>query len=111
LWVCGIEVDWRRYYDGERKSRIIGLPTYPFAKDRYWIDMPASARATTVLHPLLHTNTSDLSQQSYSSTFSGDEFFLKDHHVDGQKVLPAVASLEMARAAVEKATRVSEQTI
>ena len=61
-----------------------------------------------MLHPLLHRNTSDLRQQRYNSIFTGDEFFLRDHQVaiDDQgvkKVLPAAATLEMARAAVEQA--------
>ncbi|HEX8620323.1 MAG TPA: SDR family NAD(P)-dependent oxidoreductase, partial [Thermoanaerobaculia bacterium] len=62
---------------------------------------------TPVLHPLLHRNTSDLREQRYSSTFDGAEFFLADHQVkasgrQSQKMLPAVAYLEMARAAVEQ---------
>jgi hypothetical protein len=61
-----------------------------------------------VLHPLLHRNTSDFNEQRYSSRFTGEEFFLRDHQVrsDGhsaQKVLPGVAYLEMARAAIEHA--------
>ena len=52
------------------------------------------------LHPLLQRNTSNLGRQSYTSVFAGDEFFLADHRVGGQRVLPAVAHLEMARAAL-----------
>jgi len=68
----------------------------------------AGGAVAAVLHPLLHGNTSDLSAQRYTSTFTGDEFFLADHRVraDGrtvQKVLPGVACLEMARAAIERA--------
>jgi polyketide synthase PksN len=71
--------------------------------------MAAKATAETVDHPLLHHNTSDLSGQRYSSTFTGDEFFLRDHRVrtDGQtlkKVLPGVVYLEMARVAMEQAS-------
>ena len=113
LWVKGLDLDWNKLY-GDNKPQRISLPTYPFARERYWIDAKVngqprtSGMTTVVLHPLLHINTSDLSQQSYSSTFSGEEFFLTDHQVntdDGsaQKVLPAVAYLEMARVAVEKA--------
>nr|5HQW_A Chain A, Putative polyketide synthase [Brevibacillus brevis NBRC 100599]5HQW_B Chain B, Putative polyketide synthase [Brevibacillus brevis NBRC 100599] len=58
------------------------------------------------LHPLLHQNTSTLSEQRYSSTFTGQEFFLRDHVVNGQKVLPGVAYLEMARVAVDMAAGV-----
>ena len=42
-------------------------------------------------------------EQRYTSIFSGDEFFLADHIVQGQKILTGVAYLEMARAAVEQA--------
>ncbi|HEX8619007.1 MAG TPA: SDR family NAD(P)-dependent oxidoreductase, partial [Thermoanaerobaculia bacterium] len=117
LWVSGINIDWRRLYEsGARTAATVSVPTYPFAKDRYWINSSApkvnaklvAASTTAALHTLLQTNTSDLTQQRYSATFSGDEFFLADHQVraDGhrvQKVLPGVACLEMARAAIREA--------
>ena len=37
LWAGGATVDWARL-DGERPPKRIELPTYPFARDRYWID-------------------------------------------------------------------------
>src|SRR5882672_6305741 len=113
LWVKGLEVDWSKLY-GEARPRRISLPTYPFARERYRIDTAAGGHAaakgvaTAVLHPLLHSNMSDLNEQRYRSTFTGEEFFLADHQVKadgrtGQKVLPGVAYLEMARAAIEQA--------
>jgi polyketide synthase PksN len=114
LWVRGLELEWSKLW-GEEKPQRIDLPVYPFAKERYWIEVAAvsgqaaiKGRTTAVLHPLLHSNTSDLSEQRYSATFTGEEFFLADHQVrmDGrtvQKVLPGVAYLEMARAAIEQA--------
>src|SRR5207244_7553004 len=115
-WVKGLELDWSKLY-GESKPQRISLPAYPFAKERYWIEtaaggpVAAKGTATAVLHPLLHINTSDLSHQSYSSTFSGEEFFLKGHQVDGQRIFPSAAYLEMARVAVEKAARTSQETL
>ncbi|HEX3525457.1 MAG TPA: SDR family NAD(P)-dependent oxidoreductase [Thermoanaerobaculia bacterium] len=35
LWVKGMKVDWDRFY-GEPKPRRLSLPTYPFARERYW---------------------------------------------------------------------------
>lgn len=105
-WVKGLNLDWNKLY-GATKPKRISLPTYPFAKERYWFDIGNSSTAKeathAVLHPLLHINTSVLSQQSYSSTFSGKEFFLSDYQIHGQKILPVSAYLEMARVAVEKA--------
>jgi amino acid adenylation domain-containing protein/non-ribosomal peptide synthase protein (TIGR01720 family) len=86
----------------------IHLPTYPFSRQRYWIsEEPSSVvveQKESMLHPLLHRNTSDFSEQRFSSIFTGSEFFLADHVVGDLKLLPAVATLEMARAAVELAT-------
>ncbi|MEE8056697.1 MAG: SDR family NAD(P)-dependent oxidoreductase [Pseudomonadales bacterium] len=107
LWAKGLAFDWNKLY-GENKPRRISLPTYPFAKERYWVP---EGKAVTLpnsvisrLHPLVHENTSTLSEQRFSSTFTGEEFFLKDHQIKGQKVLPGVAYLEMARAAIAQAT-------
>lgn len=105
LWVRGFDLDWNLMYRGAKPVRMT-LPTYPFAKERCWVtaDGPRSGVAgMAVLHPLLHRNTSDLAQQSYTSVFTGSEFFLDDHRVGGQPVLPAVAYLEMARAALADA--------
>ncbi|RSZ60416.1 SDR family NAD(P)-dependent oxidoreductase [Massilia atriviolacea] len=104
LWVKGFALDWNKLHAGATPRRMT-LPTYPFARERCWVDGTGSRKsaaprgAVAVLHPLLHRNTSDLNQQSYTSTFGGDEFFLADHRVGGEPVLPAVAYLEMARAA------------
>ena len=36
LWVSGVEIDWHLLYT-EGKPEKISLPTYPFAKNSYWI--------------------------------------------------------------------------
>ncbi|MBT5307418.1 MAG: SDR family NAD(P)-dependent oxidoreductase, partial [Candidatus Scalindua sp.] len=112
VWVKGLNVEWNKLYESSelttdapiRVSRI-SLPTYPFARERYWAfsipKLESNSNVTVgMLHPLLHQNTSDFSEQRFSSTFTGEEFFLADHVVQGQKILPGVAYLEMARAAV-----------
>src|SRR5439155_9619128 len=98
---------------GDHKPRRISLPAYPFAKERYWIETAAGTydaapAAPSVLHPLLHSNTSDLNEQRYRSLFTGEEFFLADHRVTtnghgADRMLPGVAYLEMARAAIQHA--------
>jgi acyl transferase domain-containing protein/acyl carrier protein len=37
LWMAGAEIDWASYYDGEKRRRV-SLPTYPFERQRYWIE-------------------------------------------------------------------------
>lgn len=36
LWVKGLIVDWNKLYTDKKPLRI-SLPTYPFAKERYWV--------------------------------------------------------------------------
>ena len=115
LWVKGLTFDWNKLY-GEIKPCRISLPTYPFAREHYWLpeigiksgNITVNTAMTASIHPLLHQNTSNLSEQRFSSTFTGREFFLADHVVNGQRILPGVAYLEMARAAVEQAAGVVE---
>lgn len=97
-WVQGKRVTWDDLY-GDRKPLKISVPTYPFARERYWISVPEMKTSTVnhILHPLVHRNTSDFTEQRFSSVFTGTEFFLSDHVVQGQKILPGVAYLEMAR--------------
>ncbi len=37
LWFFGVSVDWSSFYASERRHRI-PLPTYPFERQRYWIE-------------------------------------------------------------------------
>jgi acyl transferase domain-containing protein len=36
LWLAGVTVDWSAFYGSERRHRL-PLPTYPFERERYWI--------------------------------------------------------------------------
>jgi acyl transferase domain-containing protein/SAM-dependent methyltransferase/acyl carrier protein len=40
LWLAGARVDWSGFYKRERRHRV-ALPTYPFERERYWIEPPA----------------------------------------------------------------------
>ena len=112
LWSKGLDLDWRKFH-GKHGPRRLHLPTYPFAKEKYWIDptvglfshigpqpqisRPGGARAG--LHPLLHENTSDLEQMRFSSVLAA-----------GESPLSSAALLEMARAALACARRESPAT-
>lgn len=38
-WLRGARIEWSRYYGVERRGRV-GLPTYPFARRRFWLSRP-----------------------------------------------------------------------
>lgn len=113
LWIKGVDISWNQLYP-EATFVKSALPVYSFNRKSFWLsdqetllgkhDEGKSELSHVFLHPFLQVNTSDLSEQRFSSTFTGQEFFLTDHIIKGQKVLPGVAYLEMARAAIEQAT-------
>ncbi|MEX3611469.1 MAG: SDR family NAD(P)-dependent oxidoreductase [Burkholderia sp.] len=106
-WVAGHELPWREL-PGAQGARRIGLPLYPFAAERYWVD-PQSLRPRPVasvesrLHPLAQQRTDGAECPTFLSRFSGAESFFDDHQVGGLRILPGVAYLEMARAAASLA--------
>ncbi|GCE15768.1 type I polyketide synthase [Tengunoibacter tsumagoiensis] len=44
LWLAGVTSDWQRYWNQEQRL-LVPLPTYPFQRQRYWIDAPKKASA------------------------------------------------------------------
>ncbi len=50
-WVAGVPIDWKALH-GDAGRRRIPLPTYPFERERYWIDSTtgSSARRTAGRH-------------------------------------------------------------
>ncbi|MFF1478498.1 SDR family NAD(P)-dependent oxidoreductase, partial [Streptomyces sp. NPDC058301] len=108
-WVRGADVDWERLYEDGPRPRRIPLPTHVFAKKRYWLDDEPGTGAAPVAEPpprahsLLGVPVAD-DPSRYRATLSGRDFYLRDHRVRGEKVLPAVAYLEMAREALVRAT-------
>ncbi|WP_158942674.1 SDR family NAD(P)-dependent oxidoreductase, partial [Streptomyces sp. ERV7] len=104
-WVRGADADWERLHEDGPRPRRIPLPTHVFAKKRYWLDdEPGTGAAPAAepplrAHPLLGAPEPDDASR-YGVTLSGRDFFLRDHRVRGQRVLPAVAYLEMVREAL-----------
>ncbi len=45
LWLAGVDLDWPQFYARESRQRV-PLPTYPFERQKYWIDPPAAPTAT-----------------------------------------------------------------
>ncbi len=47
LWLRGVEIDWSGFYTHERCHRL-PLPTYPFERQRYWIDAKSASPSVNV---------------------------------------------------------------
>ncbi len=100
-WANGAEFEWKTI--GNEKLNRVPLPSYPFAKESYWFTPKKNKSEVNSksLHPLISENVSTLKKQAFKTVISGTEFFVTDHLVSGDCVLPGAASLEMALVCAE----------
>ncbi|MET0497717.1 MAG: type I polyketide synthase [Steroidobacteraceae bacterium] len=106
MWVEGCGIEWDVLYI-DRPYRL-PLPTYPFAKERYWVsDSPVPKKPvlekqiavepkTAKLHPLVSRNVSTLKEVCFSSSLSVKEYYARDHQVNGESFFPGAGFLEIA---------------
>ncbi|GLY25860.1 type I polyketide synthase [Micromonospora sp. NBRC 101691] len=104
LYRLGVPVDWTALHPTPRA--VVRLPDYPWQRERFWADDPATAPARaprTGGHPLLggHVESSlDPGAHLWTTEIDVDALpYLADHRVRGQVVVPATAYVEMALAA------------
>jgi acyl transferase domain-containing protein len=50
LWLAGVDIDWDLACPGDRRRRV-PLPTYPFQRERHWVDPSGHAPASLVEPP------------------------------------------------------------
>ncbi|MEH2112706.1 MAG: beta-ketoacyl synthase N-terminal-like domain-containing protein [Nostoc sp.] len=63
LWLFGVEIDWSGFYTHEQRHRL-PLPTYPFERERYWID-PKSSSASLNKKPATLDRKQDIADWFY----------------------------------------------
>ncbi|VEP12990.1 Beta-ketoacyl synthase [Hyella patelloides LEGE 07179] len=51
LWLTGVNLDWSKFYANQQRDRI-PLPTYPFERQRYWIE-PQHTPTPPIQSPVL----------------------------------------------------------
>ncbi|MCC5647956.1 polyketide synthase dehydratase domain-containing protein, partial [Nostoc sp. CHAB 5824] len=112
LYMHGIPLDWFGFDRGYFRRRL-QLPTYPFQRQRYWIDAATDGHETRTLstekgehsknlHPLLGQQLHLAGTQEFrfeSHISQNSPFWVKDHCVFETPILPGTAYLEMALAA------------
>lgn len=98
----GLPIDWARLA-GRREPRHADLPTYPFQRQRYWIEpvtaTPASAGLDQAGHPLLSTclDLADGAGTVFTGSLSASrQPWLADHAVAGVTLLPGAVFVDLA---------------
>ncbi|MFF8848046.1 SDR family NAD(P)-dependent oxidoreductase, partial [Streptomyces sp. NPDC015127] len=131
LHTHGLDIDWPGTLTG-RRTRHIDLPTYPFQRQRYWLDTkdylaeswlaqdlgtnPAALGVTALDHPLLSAaiTVPDTGAMVLTGRLSvQDQPWLADHDVLGSVLLPGTGFVELALRAAEEVgcERIEELTL
>ncbi|RCJ21835.1 polyketide synthase [Nostoc minutum NIES-26] len=71
LWLAGVQIDWSGLYTDEHRQRL-SLPTYPFERQRYWIEPQTSKLAPVKQDTALAVNIA-LTQQKLNWLLFVDE--------------------------------------
>jgi acyl transferase domain-containing protein/surfactin synthase thioesterase subunit/acyl carrier protein len=103
LYLAGLRIDWAGVH-ADCAWRRIPLPTYPFQRQRYWIEdreIRASAAPVERPHPLVgarvHCGTTEI---GYEAHYGVPQIgYLSDHRVLGTVVLPTTVEIEAVTAA------------
>lgn len=85
LWSTGVKVNWQALWDF--KPDIIALPKYPFSMERHWI----SNEDEKLSMPGGETVDLEQNEQFHTFNYSGEEYYLNDHQINGSPIFPAAA--------------------
>jgi acyl transferase domain-containing protein/NADPH:quinone reductase-like Zn-dependent oxidoreductase/SAM-dependent methyltransferase/acyl carrier protein len=105
LYARGLKVDWAGF-DRDYPRHKVSLPTYPFQRERYFVDRKirraAEPDAQHALHPLAgrFIESPSLKETVFESRISvASHPFLGDHRIFGRIIFPATGFLESVSAA------------
>ncbi|GAB6041226.1 type I polyketide synthase [Endothiovibrio diazotrophicus] len=111
LYQHGAKIDWRGFSQPYRRAKL-ALPTYPFQRERYWVDQtspaPRRPQRTAGRHPLLGDRRNAVARRPdqliWENEIEHREIAdVAGHRLWGRAVLPAAAYMEMLLSAAREA--------
>ncbi|MEM9777318.1 MAG: aminotransferase class III-fold pyridoxal phosphate-dependent enzyme, partial [Chloroflexota bacterium] len=92
LWLYGAEPNFKRVYAMQSRRRV-SLPTYPFERERYWIDPPQPVEKVTEQQPAVVTPMQQAPAE-VTAPSAGDEVTNKDSAMERyENIRAALVSL------------------
>nr|AIU56842.1 anatoxin-a synthetase E polyketide synthase [Cuspidothrix issatschenkoi RM-6] len=107
LYVRGVNINWQELFLDEHRRKVV-LPTYPFQKERCWVEVKqerAPRKSSEIsAHPLLqeriYSSVLKQGEVQFEAYLSTDDLpYLSEHRAFGQAIMPASAYFEMVLAA------------
>lgn len=99
LWGAGVRVEWSALHAGESRRRV-PLPTYPFERQRYWVDPDQSQSGTAAAD-----GRQELSQWFYQPSWKRSLLSDEGHRDTSEPWLVFVHELHVGMALVNHLTR------
>ena len=96
---AGLDISFEGLFAGETRRRI-SLPSYPFQRERYWVQ-PSKQRRPSAGHPLLGVRHESARGEITFETevYPSDPAWLQDHKVFGRLIAPGALYGTMAASA------------
>lgn len=103
MWINGIKINWKQLYQVQPKR--ISLPTYPFEKERCWIEQIKENKVELTtsqlqqLHPLIDSNISTTEALIYKKVFHKNSPYIMDNYIQNKSYISASLLIEIIRRA------------
>ena len=105
LWLAGVELDWDNFY-GEEQHYRVPLPTYPFERQRYWIE-PKKQKSEQIYQ----NKKSDIADWFYQPSWKRSHLPTKESGAIASPVLVFVDQVGLGSQLVQQLTIQSQDII
>ncbi|GAA0894719.1 hypothetical protein GCM10009122_44000 [Fulvivirga kasyanovii] len=95
LWISGLPIDWKVVWEN-KKARPVSLPAYPFAKERYWIDVDGAEKPAVAAKQLRQPAKQDTAKANGAPAMKAEWFFfMSDEGTGESKAMKPADKLEL----------------